>query len=451
MSIINKIKIELLFFVLLTVFIFISLNLDVTIKNFFEQINYSPVISKSSPYGNIYLEDFFLNITELGNSVWYFVFCIISIIFLFSNKKIKALEIKNGFKNTNLFISVIIFLIVNGLVTQLLKHVIGRARPNHTNFEDGFNFNLFTLNSEFHSFPSGHSSTIFMVCLILCKLMPNVKYLLFVFGFIVAFSRVVVNAHFFTDIVAGMIVAMIVFKSLNLIFEKFNKRFMIAEIEFVKNSVVINFVTLFLIAGVFLTIGPSLDIYISGLFYIGDPKFLIQRSDIFSIIFRDIFLPSILIYVLILPIFSKYFKIDRLYFKYSFSIKEFALIWISQVLIIVLFINSVLKSHWGRGRPEDIIQFGGPEIFTPWFRYSEACNTNCSFVSGDAAVGFSLIVLYFITNNKLFFYLGIIFGCSIGLIRILAGAHFLSDVLFAGLITIILNLVFFKLQKRYYG
>ena len=47
--------------------------------------------------------------------------------------------------------------------------------------------------------------------------------------------------------------------------------------------------------------------------------------------------------------------------------------------------------------------------------------------------------------------LGIIFGCSIGLIRILAGAHFLSDVLFAGLITILLNLVFFKLQKRYYG
>ena len=154
---------------------------------------------------------------------------------------------------------------------------------------------------------------------------------------------------------------------------------------------------MFLIAGVFLTIGPSLDIYISGLFYIGDPKFLIQRSDIFSIIFRDIFLPSILIYVLILPIFSKYFKIDRLYFKYSFSIKEFVLIWLSQVLIIVLFINSVLKSHWGRGRPEDIIQFGGPEIFTPWFRYSEACNTNCSFVSGD---GSWLLSYCFILYNK---------------------------------------------------
>ena len=75
---------------------------------------------------------------------------------------------------------------------------------------------------------------------------------------------------------------------------------------------------------------------------------------------------------------------------------------------------------------------------------------NCSFVSGDAAVGFSLIALYFVTKNKMFFYLSVTAGCSMGLIRILAGAHFLSDIIFSGLVLLIINFIFFKIYKKFY-
>ena len=450
MSILKKIRFEVVLFLLITAYTFISFDLDIGIKNLFERINYSPVISTSSLYGNIYLEKFFINITELGNSVWYFSFIIFSLTILYTNKKLNLYEIKNHNEKINLFISAFIYLFANGLVTQIFKHIIGRPRPNHTNFEDDVTFNFFTFESEFHSFPSGHSSTIFMICLILCRMMPKIKYFLFLFAFIIALSRVVVNAHFFTDIVAGMILAFMVFKFLDIFFDKYYKKFLLSEIDLLKNSLIFNFFMVLFIACVFLTVGPSLDIYISGLFLRGTPQFLLQRFDFFSVLFRDILLPLILIYILVLPILCRYLKIEKIYFGYKFSFKEFVGIWLSQILAVGVIVNFILKGLWGRARPEDVIQYGGSQIFTPWFHFSDACMNNCSFVSGDAAVGFSFIALYFVTKNKMFFYLSITAGCSMGLIRILAGAHFLSDIIFSGLVLLIINFIFFKIYKKFY-
>ena len=89
---------------------------------------------------------------------------------------------------------------------------------------------------------------------------------------------------------------------------------------------------------------------------------------------------------------------------------------------------------WGRARPGDTIQLDGKENFTPWYQFSDACNTNCSFVSGDAAIGFSIIILYFITKKEAYFWLSVVFGLLLGLIRIMEGGHFFSDVVMAALI-----------------
>ena len=112
--------------------------------------------------------------------------------------------------------------------------------------------------------------------------------------------------------------------------------------------------------------------------------------------------------------------------------------------------NLVLKNLWGRSRPGDIVEFNGSEFFTAWFEYSDACNTNCSFVSGDASVGFSIIILYFITKKIVFVNLSIVFGILLGIIRIIAGGHFSSDIVFAGLIIILSNLIIYKIYKKYY-
>ena len=65
-----------------------------------------------------------------------------------------------------------------------------------------------------------------------------------------------------------------------------------------------------------MTAGPSLDLYVSSLFYKGESQFELQSFDLTSILFRDIILPLILIYILILPIVGRFFKIDNIFFNY---------------------------------------------------------------------------------------------------------------------------------------
>ena len=201
---------------------------------------------------------------------------------------------------------------------------------------------------------------------------------------------------------------------------------------------------------VFITAGPSLDLYVSGIFYYGSSQFAIQSFDLVSILFRDILLPLLIIYILILPIVGHYIKIDKIFFSYRFSAKEILFLWVSQIISVLIFVNLILKNFWGRARPNDVIQFGGKENFSPWYEISKACETNCSFVSGDASVGFSIIILYLITRKKVFFYASIVSGFVLGLIRIMAGGHFLSDIFFAGIFIIIINVILFQLYKKYY-
>jgi len=442
MSFFKNIRIELLILFIVSISIFISNSLDFQLYKYFKDID--------TLNNGVYLKEFFEDITRLGSSLSYFIISIFGFVIFYLNSKLEIIKI-NGFKKiNNFFISSFFYLLIVGVITQIGKHLVGRARPNYTNFEDTFNFNFFTVESSFHSFPSGHSSTIFMVCFILISTFPKLKYFFYLLASIVALSRVVVGAHFFTDIVAGALLALITFKVLNNILEKKFDQFKFSEVIFSKNSEFYYFFLFLLIGCLFITVGPSLDLYVAGLFYKGASQFYLQSFDILSIFFRDIFLPFILIYILIVPVVGYFIKIDRLYFGYKFSLKEIFLIWVSQIICVLIFTNLILKNLWGRARPNDILELGGQENFSIWYKLSDACDTNCSFVSGDASVGFSVIILYFITKKNIFIYFSIIFGFLLGLVRIMAGGHFLSDVFFAGIFMIILNILVFEIFKKNY-
>ena len=154
--------------------------------------------------------------------------------------------------------------------------------------------------------------------------------------------------------------------------------------------------------------------------------------------------------MLILPFFTVFLPINKIYFNCKIKIKEVFFIFFSTLFNLLFVVNVILKNNWGRARPNEILQLGGKENFTPWFQISDTCNTNCSFVSGDASVGFSVIALFFITKNKIFLWLAMLFGFSLGSIRILEGGHFLSDILIAGFLIFILNyLQFYFFHKNF--
>jgi lipid A 4'-phosphatase len=114
-----------------------------------------------------------------------------------------------------------------------------------------------------------------------------------------------------------------------------------------------------------------------------------------------------------------------------------------------LVVNTVLKDHWGRPRPEQIAQFGGTSSYVPALLPSRQCGHNCSFVSGHAAAGFFLIIGAWIWPRKRLQWriAGIAAGGLIGLARIAQGGHFLSDVLGALAVVWLCNELLYRLLQ----
>lgn len=102
-----------------------------------------------------------------------------------------------------------------------------------------------------------------------------------------------------------------------------------------------------------------------------------------------------------------------------------------------LVANVILKNNWGRARPFHVREYGGDQIFTPALFRSDQCADNCSFVSGEAASIFMLffaLALLLPQRRGALIASGIIGGTLAGFVRIAQGGHFLSDVVFAGVL-----------------
>jgi membrane-associated PAP2 superfamily phosphatase len=100
--------------------------------------------------------------------------------------------------------------------------------------------------------------------------------------------------------------------------------------------------------------------------------------------------------------------------------------------------NLIFKEHWSRPRPIDVAEFGGDEHFRPWWDPRGDCAKNCSFVAGEPSGAFWTMapaVLLPPPWRAVAVTAALIFGGAVGLLRMAAGAHFFSDVVFAGVFT----------------
>lgn len=101
-----------------------------------------------------------------------------------------------------------------------------------------------------------------------------------------------------------------------------------------------------------------------------------------------------------------------------------------------LLVNNVFKDNWGRPRPRDLVEFGGQREYVAPLLMSPREHGR-SFPSGHAAVGFYLLVPYFLLRRRSCWKAagvlagGLLYGALMGYARIAQGAHFLSDVLWA--------------------
>jgi hypothetical protein len=88
--------------------------------------------------------------------------------------------------------------------------------------------------------------------------------------------------------------------------------------------------------------------------------------------------------------------------------------------------NLLLKEIWGRPRPNSVQQFAGTASFQPWWRPSEACKRNCSFVSGEASQAFWTVAPASLAPPQVrpvALGAAVVFGTAVGSLRVVFGRH----------------------------
>jgi lipid A 4'-phosphatase len=104
-----------------------------------------------------------------------------------------------------------------GLVTDLLKIVIGRTRPKLLFASGSYDFTWFGWRADHWSFPSGHATTAAALMTALWCLWPRPVWLYVAGAALVAASRVVTNQHYLSDVVAGATIGVLVARGVALL------------------------------------------------------------------------------------------------------------------------------------------------------------------------------------------------------------------------------------------
>ena len=184
---------------------------------------------------------------------------------------------------------------------------------------------------------------------------------------------------------------------------------------------------------------PGVDLWAARELYLGNGKFLWNDNSLSHLIDGPVdlflkfgFLISFVCYLVFLIL-----KI-----KLPASVQEkLNFIYLTVFCSELLIINFILKNHWGRARPHQLAEFGGPEHahFTPAWQYAHECLTNCSFTSGHAGMAASVLLLVVFVPQRwraLYLLVAVAFAVLAGFIRMAHGAHFLSDVTLSVLIVL---------------
>lgn len=167
----------------------------------------APRAAQRLPHGVVWFFDF---ITDFGKSAWFM--WPLGIFFLalaalprtlsaMSRGVVAALMVRVGF----LFVAIG----APGLFASIVKNMIGRARPGVGGSVNPYLFDPFHWAPAYAGLPSGHSTAAFAVLAAIGTLFPRARTVLLIYSLLIAMSRIVVRAHYPTDVAAGALVGIV--------------------------------------------------------------------------------------------------------------------------------------------------------------------------------------------------------------------------------------------------
>ena len=204
----------------------------------------------------------------------------------------------------------------------------------------------------------------------------------------------------------------------------------------------------------FLTIGTlifritDLDLQIQRVFFTEEDGWFLSELPMVKFIYAYSNIPALIIAVLSLLALALGFSLQRLVIYRKIAL----LLVLVMVIGPGIIVNSILKDHWGRPRPRNVTEFEGTMEYLKVGEKGIAGKAK-SFPCGHASMGFYFFTLYFILRSKLrqlallFLGIALIGGTGIGLVRMIQGGHFASDVLWTGGLVYLTSLGTYYLLK----
>lgn len=95
---------------------------------------------------------------------------------------------------------------VSGIIGNVIKLLVGRARPRFFEQYGTLSFHPFKPGYDFGSFPSGHSTTVGAMAVVLMLWFPRWRLPIALVAVFLVFTRVAARAHYPSDVVAGLFV-----------------------------------------------------------------------------------------------------------------------------------------------------------------------------------------------------------------------------------------------------
>ena len=185
----------------------------------------------------------------------------------------------------------------------------------------------------------------------------------------------------------------------------------------------------------------DLDLRVEACFFSSDRGWIYGDRTPWSFLYRYGALPTIATAVAALIVYALSFRWNR------FRAQRRAA-WFLVLLSIVgpiVVVNLVLKEHWGRPRPGEVIQFGGEKSYLQvWER--GVSGEGRSFPCGHCSAAFFFFGLVFVTRRRSRRWTSValvstlIYGALMGVARMAQGGHFPSDVLWSAALMYYLSL-----------
>jgi len=165
-------------------------------------------LARSVPEWLIEIFDF---VTDFGKSFWFLVpvaFALAAIALFaspalprMSQRVLAAIAVRLGF--------LLLAIGLPGLFFSIAKRLIGRARPLVEGSTGPFSYRPLGWSVEYASLPSGHSIDAFAAATAIGALWPWTRPFMWTYAVVIALSRVVLTAHFPSDVMAGAVVGVV--------------------------------------------------------------------------------------------------------------------------------------------------------------------------------------------------------------------------------------------------